>query len=358
MNDITRMLNAALPDDPDPSGWAAGARRRSAARRTGRAAAVVALVAAVVVPLGYLASRGPDIAVPAGTPSGSPSAPSVASTQPVGPPTQAPVVPAGENPCAAIRAESREGALQFTPFDGDLPDGALRAWLCGDPNQGYDTVGGPAEPLTEGVDQLVTAFNALEPLPQDIACTQEYRLTYVVVVDYPDGSKRLRGELHGCGVVSDGERLFSGGEGFLDTLLGLWEQQRAGRESPTEAPEVCPPLSTLLAASPDDIVAGYVCATYYDEVRVQDELPGDLAARIAAAMGEGVGGEAPWPWLAGGDAIVLADGWGSVITVEVLADGGFAVQNGWLTEPVAWAPSAELAAELQALLGSGASPTP
>ena len=181
-----------MTDDGAADG--AGAPAETEGRRPRRwvTGAVVGglVLAAVAIPLGYQALRGPDGAVPGETPSptpfgsGSPTpVPSPTETAATPTPTVAPV----ENPCAGIAEEAREAGLQLTPFDGDLPAGALRAWLCGDPSEGFPATGGPLEPLTEGLDEVTAAFNALEPLPQDIACTAEYRMTYVVVLDYQTG---------------------------------------------------------------------------------------------------------------------------------------------------------------------------
>lgn len=346
------------PVDVDDAGAQTGPRR---SRAWAWAVAGGLVLAALAIPLGYQALRGPDGAVPGDTPSATPSAsespgdPTPSPTEPA--PSPEPSAPSGENPCPGIAEEAREGTLELTPFDGDLPDGAVRAWLCGDPNEGFSATGGPAEPLTEGVGDLVGSFNALEPLPADIACTAEYRMTYVVVVDYADGSKRLRGELHGCRVVSDGERLFSGGEGFLQALVGLWEEQRAGLEAPTEAPAVCPPLSTLLATTPDAVVAGFVCSRDYSDIRVLGEIPDDLVARIIESLKSDVGGEVPGVDMDDRGALVLVDGWGSTMSLVPLLDGNFAVDPGPVTQLVSWKPPVDLATDLDALLGPEPSPT-
>ncbi|MBB1514576.1 hypothetical protein H5398_01095 [Tessaracoccus sp. MC1679] len=351
----------------DDDGAAAGAHPGPEARGSRRwvTGAVVGglILAAVAIPLGYQALWGPDRAVPGDTPSASPTVsgpetpvgptpsvglPSASSEPPVGP---------GENRCPGSSEEAAQDRFQLTPFDGDLPDGAVSAWLCGDPNEGFTSTGGPAEALTKGVDELVAAFNALEPLPQDIACTMEYRMTYVVVVDYADGAKRLSGELHGCRAVSDGERRLAGADGFLATVVRLWEDQRAGLPAPTEAPEVCPPLTTLVAATPDDVMAGYVCSRNFGDIRILQEVPDDLLARMAESLKTDVGGEVPGMGIDDRGAFVLVDGWGSTISLVPLHDGNFAVDPGALTEFTYWKPPVDLAEELHAFLGPEPSPT-
>jgi hypothetical protein len=311
------------------------------------------ILAAVAIPLGYQALTGPDGAVPAETPSLSPSGSS--SPEPSAPPSPSGIAPTPgpvENPCAAIAEEG----LALTPFEGDLPDGALRAWLCGDPSQDISSTGGPAEPLTEGLDEVVAAFNALDPLPADIACTAEYRMTYVVVLDYQDGSTRLRGELHGCRTVSDGEHHWGGGEGFLRVLVDLWSRQRAAMDAPTEAPEVCPPLTTLVPTTPEAILVGHVCARNYGDVRVLDEIPEELLARMLESLAADVGGEVPGMGIDDRGAFVLVDGWGSTMTLVPLHDGNFAVDPTPLSEFVYWKPPVELARDLHEFLGPEVTP--
>ncbi|MHA6523989.1 hypothetical protein [Tessaracoccus sp. G1721] len=335
-------------------------------RRRGRVWMAVAgglILAAVAIPLGYQALRGPDGAVPGDTPGASstvsgsvaPVDPTPSATAPS--PSLAPPAGPGGNPCPGIAEESREAGIQFTPFDGNLPAGATSAWLCGDPNEGLTSTGGPAEALTEGVDELVAAFNGLEPLPQDVACTMEYRMTYVVVVDYSDGSKRLTGELHGCRTVSDGERRLAGADGFLATILGMWEDQRAGREAPAEVPEVCPPLTTLVPTTPDAVLSGFVCSRDFADIRILQEVPDDLLARMIDSLTTDVGGEVPGMGIDDRGAFVLVDGWGSTMSLVPLHDGYFAVDPGHLDVFTYWKPPVDLVRDLHAFLGPVPSPT-
>lgn len=339
-----------LTESPQP-------RRRSRAWVGAVVGGVV--LALVTIALGYQALRGPDQAVPGGSPTASPARPETPG-DPTPSPTgtaPSPTLSSGDNPCPAIADEVREGTLELTPFDGDLPDGALRAWLCGDPHEGFMATGGPGEPLTEGLDRLTEAFNALEPLPADIVCTAEYRMTYVVVLDYADGAQRLRGELHGCRVVTDGERRFYGGEGFLQTLVGLWAEQRAAMEAPSAVPEVCPPLSTLVPTGPDAVLEGYVCSRDFGDIRVLDEIPDDLLARMVESLRTDVGGEVHEMGIEDRGALVLVDGWGSTISLVALQDGSFAVDPGPSAQWVGWEPPVDLADDLLALLGPEPSPT-
>lgn len=95
-------------------------------------------------------------------------------------------------------------------------------WLCGE--FGTLSVGpdGPAEPLIEGVDEVVAMLNGLEVQSQDV-CTQEYTLAYHVVIDYPDGQRVLRGELHGCQNISDDSTYWQGGAEVLTNLIARWQ---------------------------------------------------------------------------------------------------------------------------------------
>ena len=319
--DITRMLTGAVPEDSDPSSWGETARKRSQRRRTGQIAAVAALVVAVGIPIGLALTNPRQSAVPAQTP--------------------APAPVSRTNPCASLTKAQADGNFR-TPLDnGQLPDGAVQAWLCGDgAMEGFES--GPAEPLTSGVGDLVAAFNALEPVPADQMCTEEYRYTYKIAVDYPNDQKVITGGLHGCRVVSDGVASRSGAEGFLATAIDLWREQRAAANPPQDAAAVCPPISSLIPASIDGVTQSYAC-TGLDGNITAKLLDADLTADIVAHYPKNLVDEVPGQGIAEAAALVLVDPWGSIITMRPLAGEGYIVLDTTADQPQFWIPSAELA---------------
>lgn len=326
--DITRMLKGALPEDSDPQEWGPLARKRSRDRRVGQTAAVAALVLAVGIPVGYLLTRPNDTAVPAQTPS------PVSDT----------------NPCAGIAKTQRAGNEYRTPLDGGkLPDGATRAWLCGNPND--ISSAGPAEPLTVGVDQLVSMFNSLGKQSPDVACTEEYRLTYGVVVDYDGDRKVVSGELHGCGVVSDGQTELVGGEELLAKAKELWSAQRVSSEAPANTPTACPPTGTILPASVDGLRAGFACTGGGEQMSVKP-IPAELLAEVKASLGRDVASEVPGQGALEQSLLVLVDEWGSMVTLLPNAGAGFGIveAGSFGVDGVRfWVPDVALEAKVRAL---------
>lgn len=71
-DDITRMLNHAAPEGPNPAGWADAARSRSARRRAVGGAIAAVAAAALIIPVS-LSIRGPNTTTVLATPS--PSSP-------------------------------------------------------------------------------------------------------------------------------------------------------------------------------------------------------------------------------------------------------------------------------------------
>lgn len=287
-------------------------------------------VAAVALMLGFLTIRPGTIqAVPAGPP------------------------PTADNPCPNVLRAAQDGFNTFlTPVDGDLPENPERIWLCGEP---YDTgTAGPLEPLTTNVNEAVAAFNALEPGSTDMMCTQEYRMTYLTVLDYPDGRLVLRGELHGCRVITDGRNSWLGGEEWLNTLIGLWETQRSQQSAPSETPPICPPMTTIIAAKPAEVSTGHICTGPFDEQRVTGELDAELVDRIVANLDTGRSADDPRHQDLQSTTFVLSDPWGSTLSIIPLAEHGFFV--GWADpmgssgEKLYWTPPADLERELRALL--------
>ena len=310
-DDITRMLNSTIPEDSDPAAWGPAARRRSASHRVAKVVTAVALVAAVAVPVGYLLSQQRNDAVPAQSPSPGPSPSSAPSPAPSG----APVT--GDNPCQSILSQFKAGVVPLTPIGEGLPADASKVWLCGDPTNDFESFG-PAEPLTVGVADAVAAINALPVAPADRACTEEYRLTYYVVVD---GASRwtVKGELHGCQIVDDGAVAREGGQDLLTTLTGLWLKQRE-RATPPGAPEAqCPAHFSLVPASAS--VGAALCQTSPSgEVHLlQFEDQAVVAALPSAKVGSdaGLGEQMP------GIQLVFRDQWSSTLVLAPLVNGGW-----------------------------------
>lgn len=328
-DDITRMLEGAVPADPDPRAWGPAARRRSNTRRAGGVG--LALIVAVAAPLTYLALRGGDVAVPAQSPSPAPS-----------------TAPTATNPCAEIIKGMSEDGPTLTALGNErLPAGATRAWFCGDQQQAMTA--GPAEPLTVGVEDLVKSFNALEPLAADAACTDEYRLTYELAFDYPDGRKVVAGTLHGCRAVTDGRTNWGGGDALFEAATSLWQKQREAVEAPAEVPATCPPIGTLLVARPADVQAGSVCVGHGDTFQAVP-LPADLFDQVKASLQTDMHEETPDTGLTDSQFLVLTDGWGSTLTLVAFPERGFGLFNTAEIQGNYWQPPEALETQIRALM--------
>ena len=266
------------------------------------------------------------------------SAPPASSTPPSVPAPQVSYDPAGSDlvppPCTELRsAVGYEVPTQIIPDDG-LPLGASAVWLCGEAGPPYDGRLGAPEPLTTDVDGFVQKLNELPALPEEIACTAEYSLTYIFVVEYPHGTAvPLQGELHGCRTVAGR----TGGEEVWDEITTRWAAQREAQNiAYTGTPDLCVNsyrqregiqngLDSVWSTGGTDAVRGVVCglpadATSYETEVLQRDLPDDLVADLAAAFtGEPVDGPG---W---GDALVpylvLLNRYGDPTTVYLQPDG-------------------------------------
>lgn len=226
-----------------------------------------------------------------------------------------------------------EVPTQTIPDDG-LPLGASAVWLCGEAGLPYDGRLGAREPLTTDVDGFVQKLNELPALPEEIACTAEYSLTYIFVVEYPDGTAvPLQGELHGCRTVAGR----AGGEEIWDEITTRWAAQRDAQGiAYTGTPDLCVNsyrqregiqngLDSVWSTGGIDAVRGVICglpadATSYETEVLQRDLPDDLVADLAAAFTtepvQGPGwGDALLPYL------VLLNPYGDPTTVYLQPDG-------------------------------------
>lgn len=337
-DDITRMLSDAVPEAPDTAGWPAQIRRRDRRRKTGMAVGALAIIAVLGVPVGLLIADQFDPRIPANP----------ASPIPTGPP------PTGANPCEDLLELMRGGEDVTTGLPGgELPAGATRAWLCGDPQQPW---AGPLEPLTSDadadLDELISAFNGYETLPPETACTDEYTMRYLTVFDYEETSVVVQGELHGCQVLIAHDDRRVGGEEFLELLTEQWLVQREHPRSAVTEADCGAVQGTLLPADPTRVISGFGCFLVAD--RAHDEpVPPDLLERIGNALASAVLEPVSYPEIVD-DAVVLVDPWGATISLTRDGTGGFLVQNGTpvLYPQHRWEPDADLETEIIAYLGS------
>ncbi len=316
-----------VPDPPTPQGWADGARRRRRHKSQLMAGAVGAVAVALAIPVGINLANHNLVATPA--PASAPGE-ETPSSEPA---------PATAGLLGAPACYGEDGQLlHVTEGDGIKP-GAVKAWLCGDGN-----VVGPLEPLVTDVDRIVDFVTAQAPLPADLACTMEYRLSYNVVLEYSDGTRRpVMGELHGCRTINDGATVRRGGEEFYSFVRGLWREQRAGMDAPAEGSRItaCPVPQTMVAPDLDRIRHGLFCVVAENRSEVtfiDDALAGRIGADIKA---NAVKGE-PTAWAGPGVTLTLIGPWGDTLTLNPNADGpGYWFVDGedatWL-----WTPSADV----------------
>ena len=185
-------------------------------------------------------------------------------------------------------------AAEELPSTETLPDGAARAWLCGDRWETFGGVG-PIEPLTTDPDRVVDAVNAL-PSPDYEACREMGGITYHVVLDYPDGTRRVvSAETVNCEWVGGwGNR--AGGAELLQDLLPLWAAQRDANPEPfLDEVSLCSDnagivgLNSLGVVERGSYYRGYVCGLPADpavgDEWMQRETPGQgPRARVVCAQ--------------------------------------------------------------------------
>lgn len=229
--------------------------------------------------------------------------------------------------------------------------GATRAWLCGDA-----MTAGPTDPLTQDLDALVGRYLDAPAADPDRACSAEYRLGYAVVLQYPDDSfAPIRGELHGCRTLSDGNTVREGGEEFLTTLVDAWTAART-LGSPAEVESsTCEQNASIIPARLDDIASVRLCVTGPDGVSALDPASdgnnGELARSIAASVKDAEprsSGQVEFP-----DHPVrlqLIDPFNGILTLDRTSDGAFSYHVG--EREYLWTPSPTVAELIDAASGS------
>ncbi len=250
-------------------------------------------------------------------------------------------------PTVCDEVQSGEIPVPDLPADEDLPTGAARVWLCGDMWERFGGVG-PIEPLTTDADRAVEALNTLPPSEADV-CTEMLGLTYHVVVDYPDGSRRVvAAETANCQFVGGwGGR--EGGAELLDQLLGLWSAQRGDSPEPfTAGVDVCgdlasAPTGTMGLNSIADVeraslYRGFVCGVPEgaapDADMEQRDLPGELVIAITQATATPVD---QWAYPDGSPVVVMLNQYGDPVTYPVDDQGRLQLDDG------VWTPEGDLA---------------
>lgn len=352
--EIHDALHRIIPDNLDAHGLAAGALRKRRNRTRAVAGGAALALVALAVPLALTLSNvnRPVTATPA--------------EQSTGVETSPPALTPSGIPEACAQDWS---ALPTSNDLGALPSGATRAWLCGD--AGMLPMGGhvgPLEPLTSDVDKVVDAFKALTVgHPEVTMCTEEYTLTYRVVLEYAGGKQRVvSGDLHGCRFVNDGSGDFrEGGPAYLSQLITMWQAQRTASGQDVAGDVVgCPGSAPIMPMSVADAVRGSACSNLTSSTGepvsgAAAPLPPELLALVKAGLAD-----APTSAASTADqtdfALSLVNRFGDTRTFRLGADGAFTFFDGQVcleNNPAScsetyrtWKPSPEVMAQLKALL--------
>lgn len=251
---LRETLGAAVPTPPEAPGRAMGARtyarrlRRMHAIITGAAAAVV-VAAAIAVPT-VLASPE-HTAGPSAT---STAAPSNTRTPP----------PANSFTCPRSASTDRP---KSTPPDGIVSPGAVLARICPTETR-WGAWNAPAEPLTQGVDDLARTLNGLPKTTLGLCPLILPQYAYTLTFQYPDGHiESVYGQWGSCGYISLGSFARASPTTLLRAYLSLLHDQRVA-QSPASffVVPLCPQeglpegLSTVLVdhRSPE-FTSAYVC---------------------------------------------------------------------------------------------------
>lgn len=287
--------------------------------------------------------------------------PDVDPNEPVEPP-----LPVEPDPTVAIfEPAGCEGVQAGELVTSDLPGGVVpddpsAVWLCGKSPGGGGTPAGPLEPLTDAAAQsAVDLHNALPAPEPNQACTDDLGPSYFVVHAYADGT-RLPVEFqdYGCHVVAAGADLRTGGEAYLDQLVGLWTELRAASGVPAERPApLCIAGPAMVPVDPaQGFTAGFACTNLWDdgqggepgEEQLSPELVQSLSDLLAA-------GSYPMPSetfsvAPTNDAVVVLNQYGDPLQLMRLEDGTYQ----WLAgeQYMAWQPPSAVAVELDELLSA------
>ncbi|GAB3818416.1 hypothetical protein GCM10028820_20730 [Tessaracoccus terricola] len=340
---FSKAFKQIVPDSPSPEGWASGALRKRRNRAGIVGGTVGVLAVALAIPLAVSLSGTQLMANPEqdAAENGAPNPAEHAPEDSDGGSQPDPGLPGA----AACFDEDGE-RVQPTTDDVELEPGAVRAWLCGDAtvSNPFGTIG-PLEPLEQGVDQVVEFVEAQPELDlATITCTMEYSLSYLVVLEYPDGSlAHVTAETHGCQAIMVGQTAHSGGVEFLGHLTGLWSAQRdsVSEPEPVGTTPACPVPNTMLVPSLEDIVSGVVCVGDPETGQYGRSLlaPEDVERVVADIRANAVEGEA-----SGWDAtLALVGSWGDWLRLVASEDGS----SYWFVDAEGtsrvWTPSPEVA---------------
>lgn len=344
---FSKAFKKIVPDSPSPDDWAAGALRKRRNRAGVVGGTVGVLAVALAIPVTLNLADSPLTA--------DPEEPVAAEEQEHSPEDSDGAAPPKGDGLLGAAACFDDAGQRVQPEAGDaaLEPGAVRAWLCGDasPDNPFGTVG-PLEALEQDVDQVVEFVEAQPEVDlATMTCTMEYSLSYLVVLEYADGSRsHVTGETHGCQVVTAGETARSGGVEFLDHLTGLWSSQRDSVDAPEASPgtPACPAPGTMLVPGLDEVVAGAVCVGEpttgeYGRAELQPE---DVERVVADIRDNAVEGE-PMGW---DTAVVLVGPWGDWLRLISSEDGsnyGFIDADGASWN---WTPTPEVAELLAAAM--------
>lgn len=117
-----------------------------------------------------------------------------------------------------------------------VPAGAVTARLCGPERESVTEMSRSDEVLERGIDELVSALNALPAYGKD-DCAGDGSELFDLVLGYPDGSRVVvTFDSQSCGVARAGEHYRKGASGLDDTSAP--EQQSAGLDIRTTFEEL------------------------------------------------------------------------------------------------------------------------
>lgn len=360
-NDFSRIFDQATPEAPDTHAWGPTVRRGHRRHQIAVAAvaAVVALGIAVPVVWQAAATNEPNIVA---TPAPSPSATATDSSEDTPAPSQSTSpsqAPGGGAITTRIdeRCADAVGTMTELP-DGLLPLGPSRILLCDGDQEPLVRAFGPAEPLTEGVDEVVDEFNNRPSIQlDDTECmvTPVHPRYYTVVVEYPDGTSHvLTGSTDGCNAVeySNGARAEAGA--FLDSLIEHWESQRQQISYPLDLPAVCPDADSMMGPAIDSLVTGHACGFDPDATDRSDPIARELSPELverflagATEFGEPLPSTEPQPYV---QSLVLENEFGDPVTfMRWLPDQIHWMWRGPDGQWMMWEPDQAMNAELDAV---------
>ncbi|MGV8845236.1 hypothetical protein [Tessaracoccus sp.] len=342
MNDeFSDAFKSIVPEAPSSDSWVDGALRKRRNRTRLLAGVAGGAAIAMILPLALaLGGSNALIATPGETESPSPQ---VLAPVPVPGPHAL-----GAAPCWDERGKARQVSA------AGARDGAVRAWLCGDPDMVPQTVG-PLEPLIQDVDVIVSFIQELAVTSVNDGCNGDAGPSYRIVLDYAGGSQSvLSGETAGCGSINDGQSIRAGGVELLDVALQLWRTQRDAFTPPGNVINLvnCLPESPvrekrpMFPLDPSRAVRGFLCT----EVVTEDGADGAAGSlddalvrlitdsiRVDSITGSTADLRPSW--------LTLTGGWGEQLTLQRTSADMFQWFDG--DTPMLWKASAEVLAQLE-----------